>query len=236
MTFKLKASFVFIVALTCAGLSLPAKADTNTYLYIAHAAGGRNVSSTTNPEFPLDLSIGGVCVAKAVPYGDVLGPYSGPAGSFSVKISPASIASPCGNAPIFTLQAGFSAGVSYLGVLTFDATNTLRLDVVNVDLSAIPAGQGRILVLNSSAQELSASVSLGTAHTNVNVAAGASVTTNAPAGVYTATITAPGSPTVEAGPALVPVSSRDLYIYVLAGSTTNHTVQLFGPKIVHGVF
>jgi hypothetical protein len=129
-----------------------------------------------------------------------------------------------------------SAGVAYLGVLTFDSTNTLRLDVVNVDLSAVPAGQGRIVVLNSSAQELSGSVSLGTARTNISVAPGASVSTNAPAGIYTVTITAPGSPTVEAGPSLVPVSSRDLYIYVLAGSTTKHTVQLFGPKIVHGVF
>src|SRR5436309_11367142 len=64
---------LFAAALICAGFSLPAKADTNAYLYIAHAAGGRNISSTTNPEYPLDLSIGGICVAKAVPYGDVLG-------------------------------------------------------------------------------------------------------------------------------------------------------------------
>jgi hypothetical protein len=238
MKFHLKGSIsLFAAALTLAGLVQTAKAaDSNAYLYIAHAAGGRNVSSTSNPGFPLDLSIAGVCVARSVVYGDVLGPYLVPAGLLTIKVSPASISSPCGNAAIFTSNGNFGP-FSYLGALTFDASNALRLDAAFVDLSAIPAGSGRIMFLNSSAQDLAAILTIsGGSSTTVTVHAGLAVANNAPAGLYTGTVTAPGSSLIQAGPALIPVSSRNLYLYVLAGSTAKQAVQLFGPKIVSGVF
>ena len=45
-----------------------------------------------------------------------------------------------------------------------------------------------------------------------------------------------GTNTLQAGPVSIQTLKRNVYVYVLAGSTANGSVQLLGPKIVWGVF
>ncbi len=76
-------AFCLFSAMFCLG----AGAQTDAYLYLVHAAPGRNVSATTNPALPVDVQVNNKCVLKGVAFGDVAGPFTLPAGSYSLKVS-----------------------------------------------------------------------------------------------------------------------------------------------------
>jgi hypothetical protein len=238
MTCRLKVSILLIVALACAGLSHPANAaDTNAYFYIAHAASGRNISSTTNPAYPVDISLNGICVAKGISFGDIQGPFTLPAGTYPVRISVANVASPCGSPAVFSGTAPLSAGTADLGILTFDASNHLTGLLSQINLASIPSGKGRTAIFNATQETLGATLTAqnGSVAGEATVAPGKVLVSDNPSGIYTGTIFLPGSRTVITGPVPVTLSSRDLSLYVLGGSSTN-AVQLIGPKVIWGVF
>jgi hypothetical protein len=239
MKFQLKTSIPILLALTCAGLSHPVNAaDSNAYLYIAHAVSGRNISSTTNPEYPVDISVAGICVAKGVSFGDIQGPFTGTAGTYLVKVSVANVGSPCGNPAVFTGTAALQASKAYLTVLTLDASNHLFGQLFAVDVSAIPLGKGRTAVFNATLDGLGATLTAedGSKAGEATVAPGRVLVSDNPAGMYTGTIFFIGSRRVATGPVPVTLSSKDLYLYVIAGASPNDSIQLIGPKVIRDVF
>ena len=87
MRVQLERLFRLLLVLACAALPYTAHAvDPNANLYIGHAASGRNISSTTNPEYPVDISIGGHCIAQGSTFGEIRGPFTLPAGSYLIKV------------------------------------------------------------------------------------------------------------------------------------------------------
>jgi hypothetical protein len=239
MKFRLKTSLPVLLALTCAGLSHPVNAaDSNAYLYIAHAASGRNISSTTNPAYPVDVSVAGICVAKGASFGDIQGPFTGTAGTYVVKVSVANVASPCGNPAVFTGTAALQAGKAYLTVLTLDASNHVLGQLFAVNVSAVPSGKGRTAVFNATLSELGAVLKdeNGSTVGSANVAPGAVLVSDNVAGMYAATIYVTGARTAATGPVPVTLSSKNLYLYVLAGAASNDSIQLIGPKVIGDVF
>jgi hypothetical protein len=238
MTCGLKVSIPLIVALTCAGFSHPAKAaDTNAYLYIAHAASGRNISSTTNPAYPVDISIAGFCIAKGISFGDIQGPFTLGGGTYPVKVSVANSANPCGLSAVFNGTITMSSGTTELGILTLDASNHLTGLVSQINLSSVPWGKGRTAIYNATLDSLGATLTApdGTKVGEATVAPGKVLVSDNPPGIYTGTIFLPGPRTVETGPVPITLSSRNLSLVVLGGSTTNASVQLIGPKVIWGV-
>ncbi len=83
---------------------------------------------------------------------------------------------------------------------------------------------------------LSASLSNSGGTNTAPIAPGNILETNAPGGLYTTTITGSKANELFVGPVNVQIEQRNNYIYVLAGTTTNNSVQLVGPAVIAGVF
>lgn len=211
--------------------------DNNAYLYLVHAAPGRNAG--LNPAFPVDISINGTCVVKAISFGEIRGPYAAPAGTFSFAVSFANSVSPCANAPIFSATSPTAPANTYVGVMTLDASNAFTGQLYPLNLSSIPAGSARAFVINATTQDLGATVT-GTPTTDGSgglfaVSAGTMGVATPPLGVFYTSIYMNGT-TLEAGPVQIQTLARNAYIYVFAGSPVNGSVELIGPKVIYGVF
>jgi len=210
----------------------------NTYLYIAHAAPGRNISATTNPAIPVDISVNGNCIERGLSYGDLHGPFTGPAGTFTFKVTMANTVSPCSGASVFSAPVTIAAGNTYLGIITVNASHAAIGQIYPLNLSPVPGGQARFDVANATLQNLNASVtaiSPGGLSGNLSVPASSLRESFVIAGLYTGKVT-DSSNIVRTGPINVEVVARDQYLYVLAGSVTNNSIQVIGPKVIRGVF
>jgi Domain of unknown function (DUF4397) len=209
-------------------------ADTNSYLFIAHAAPGRAFNSTGNPALPIDVSLNGTCILKGFSFGDIVGPVTAPAGSWSFTVSVANAVSPCSNPTIFSGTFSFTAGVTYVGVLSLNGSNQLQGQLFQANLSSIPSDRARLLVVNATLESQNAVLTKGTQTQTATVAANSLATFLPATGMYTGTITSGG--VTETGPVDISLQQRNAYIYVIAGSTSNTSVQLLGPKIIYDVF
>lgn len=239
----MKSRFVFsLLAISLGSVFVAATVqaqDTNTYLYLAHAASGRNISSTANPEYPLDISINGNCVVKGISYGEIRGPYAAPAGSFTFLVSMANSVTPCSNTAIFSATSPMSAKTTYIGVIDLTGSNALTGHIFQADLSSIPAGQARAFVINATNQNLAATVTAGPTTDGsggeFSVPAGTLQVATPPIGLKYTSVYINGTATLEAGPVQIQTLARNAYIFIFAGSATNGTVQLLGPKVIYGV-
>ena len=214
--------------------SVQGQVDTNSYFFIAHAAPGRMHVSGGNPAFPIDIKLNGTCIVKGESFGDILGPFTAPAGTFSFEVSVANSVNPCSNPTIFTGSNPFSAGVTYLGVLTLDSSNNLEGQIFTADLSSVRVGTSRLLVANATQEDLTASLTQGKLTQTATVKKATLANFNPGAAFSTASITSGG--TTETGPVFVSLLSRNVYFFVIAGSTSNSSIQLLGPKAIWDVF
>ena len=244
---------VLLVVLGSALITSSALAqDPNAYLYIAHAASGRAVSSTTNPALPIDVNVNGVCIAKGISYGEIQGPFSGPAGTYSFWFTNANSAFPCTGSIVFAAQMGLSAGTTYYGALYVNASHGVFGAIFGADLSPVSPGQARVVVINTTQDTLSATMgSMGMGddmrhhnamrnapsmtNSSLQIPAGTLQEASIPAGIYQGSVTNT-SGTVLTGPLTEEFTQRNVYLLVLGGSTANQSVQVIGPKVVSGDF
>jgi hypothetical protein len=213
--------------------------DTNSYLYLAHAAPGRNISSTTNPALPIDISANGTCIAEGLGFGEIRGPFTMAAGTIAFRISKANSEAPCSEPAVFTGNTPLAAGTTHVGAIYLSGTNIFA-QVFAADLSPLAVGQARALVLNASPQSLSATITNtpttdGSGGQNV-IPARTIRSMSPPLGFRYTSIYLTGTNTLEAGPHSIEIQSRNLYLYVLAGVASNGSVQLLGPKVIGDVF
>jgi hypothetical protein len=217
----------------------PAK-DDNTYFYLVHAASGRIFSSAANPELPVDISINGKCVVEGISFGDIRGPYAVSPGTFSFQVSMADSTKPCSNSPIFSGSSSMFVANTYVAVVSLDASNALTGQVYSLDLSSISPGAARAFVVNATARNLIATAtSVPTTDgsgPHVSVPAGTLQITAPPLGISYTSIYIDQTDTLQAGPIQTEALNRNAYIYVFAGSASNGTVQLIGPKRIYGVY
>ena len=216
--------------------------DTSTTLYIAHGAPGRNfgstngASSTNNPSLPIDISVNGNCIVKGLTYGEIGGPYVSPGGSYDFQVSMANTVSPCSGSVVYTAPAvAINGGTTNLGVITLDASNNLVGQIYPIDLMSVPNNQARVVVVNSTQGPVTASVSTSAGTGTLSIQPSSMQEGTVIEGIYTASVNN-GAGTQVAGPLQVNFENRDLYIFVIAGSDANQSVQLIGPKIIYGVF
>ena len=152
---------VFLIVGSALIAALPHSAlaqDSNTYLYLAHAAPGRNISSSTNPEFPIDVSENGTCIAQGLSFGEIRGPFTVPAGTISFRISKANADTPCAEPAVFTANPRTTAGAAYVGAISLNTSNNITGRLYKADLSPVAVGWARALIVNATNQNLSATV------------------------------------------------------------------------------
>jgi hypothetical protein len=221
--------FCLFSALFCVG----AGAQTDAYLYLVHAAPGRNVSATTNPALPVDLKVNDNCVLKGVAFGDVAGPLTLPAGNYTLNVSAADTTTPCSRPAVFTTTATLQAGVTSFGVVSVSA-GQFTGQFFQPALDSIPVGQSRVVIANLSDAPLTAALTATATDQSSSVSNIAPLTDQtvlAPSGAYTGAVFLAGTQTQVFGPIAVDLQSRNLYFYVLAGLTANNSIQVIGKEI-----
>ena len=178
----------------------------------------------------------GNCIVKGLPYGEIGGPYVGPGGSYDFQVSMANTVAPCSGGVVYTVPSvALNGGTTNLGVITLDASNNLAGQIYPIDLTSVPNNQARVVVVNSTQVPLTASVSTSAGTGSLSIQASSMNQGTVIEGTYTASIN-DGAGTQVAGPLQVNFENRDLYIFVIAGSDANQSVQLIGPKIIYGAF
>jgi hypothetical protein len=210
--------------------------DPNAYIYLAHAASGRAMSSTTNPALPLDMSVNAVCVSQGLSYGDIRGPFSGPAGMYRFDFRLADSTAPCTGTPLFSATVTLAASTTYFGLVDVDASQTLTGQLFTLDTSPVPQGQTRVEVVNVTSETLRASLTLPNGQiASLDVPAGTLSENTVISGNYPTFIGLTDG-TVLTGPLFTDFSQRNSYLYVLAGSPADQAVDFIGPKQIKGVF
>ena len=241
MLLNLRRALVITIALGSAMLTGSAQAqDSNSYLYLAHAASGRNISAGTNPEVPIDVSVNGNCIAGGLSFAEIRGPFAIQAATVAFRVSKANAENPCSEPAVFTANSALAATVTYMGVLSLDNSNNITGQLYPLNLTPIAAGHTRAIVINATHQNLSATITSDPRTDGSGgqfpVPAGTIQMGTPPAGLAFSSIYSTGTNTLQAGPVSIQTLKRNVYVYVLAGSTANGSVQLLGPKIVWGVF
>jgi hypothetical protein len=239
MKIQLQRLFLLFLVSACAALPYSAHAaDSNAYLYIAHAAAGRNLSSTANPEYPVDISIGGHCVASGFSYGEIRGALTFPAGSYAAKVSVANSLNPCGGTAFYSATVTLAAGSVSMGIVSVNNAHQPTAQIFTVDLSAVGAGTSRVVVANTTSSNLTGTFTLGDSTASPisgNFPAGTVNAVGVPSNEYTAWVYPTGSSVLATGPIEFDLVSRNLYLVVLAGSTANNSVQIVGPQVIKNV-
>lgn len=134
------------------GAADPALADpaSPAALFVVHGIPGRELGASTDPELPVDVLVNGqICLLKNFTFGSVAGPFDLPAGTYEIKVSLASVGSPCGNAPVITQSVPLAAGSYAAGVAALASDGTPTIDAVGLDFSAVPRGEQRVIAVHA---------------------------------------------------------------------------------------
>jgi hypothetical protein len=133
----------------CGFASNPAFAQSpNASVYVVHGIPGHDVSATLDPALPVDVQVNGaICLLQGLKFGDIAGPFTIPAGSYSFKISPANTVSPCSDAALLTASGvAFTAGENASVVAYLNASGAPGVTKFDNDLTPTPAGDSRLIV------------------------------------------------------------------------------------------
>jgi hypothetical protein len=139
---------VLQVATLCIALGTYGFAADNAYLYVVHGIPGRDVSSSLNPGFPIDVLIEGECQPRGLTFGASNGPLSFSAGTYEVQISEANTLAPCTNPPLADSQVTLTSGAS-VSVAASIMSGQPTLLQFSDDLSPVAAGTARFVFANT---------------------------------------------------------------------------------------
>ncbi|MCS6910584.1 MAG: DUF4397 domain-containing protein [Anaerolineales bacterium] len=95
---KLFATLIaFAIALSSFGATA-ASGHRDASVYVIHGIRGEDLGA--DPALPVDVSVNGACALKNFKFGEIVGPLSLPAGSYSIAISLADGGAGCTNPPV----------------------------------------------------------------------------------------------------------------------------------------
>ena len=216
------------LALLCTALSTAALASENAYLYLVHGVPGLDYSTTTDPQFPVDVLINDeVCYLHGFVVGSINGPLTLAAGTYDVKISVANTLAPCSNSPLVDSTIPLSAGKNVSAVFALDSTGAPTLETFNNLFSAVTANYGRILFALAADSPAVQVVFKNTATKQLStysVNPGSLMNASLAAGNYSVTVT-------EGTTTLIPatnlnVASQSVTLLFATGEASNNTVTL----------
>jgi hypothetical protein len=216
------------LALLCAAMSTAALASENAYMYLVHGVPGRDYSTTTDPQFPVDVLLNNeTCYEHGLTYGTIIGPLTFVPGSYDVKVSVANSLAPCSNAPILDSTVALTAGLNTSVVFALNDTGALALSTFTNLFSPVTENYGRVL-LAQAADAPAVTVTLEDTTTNKTYAytvnPGELLDESLPAANYTVEVS-------EGTTTLIPSTTLDLYsqsvtMLFTTGEASNNTVTL----------
>lgn len=123
--------YTLTLALLCAALTTVMSASENAYMYLVHGIPGRDYSTTTDPQFPVDVLINDeTCNLRGLTYGAIQGPLTFVPGTYDVKISLANTLVPCSNAPIVESSVTLASGENVSAVFSLNDSGAPALSTL----------------------------------------------------------------------------------------------------------
>jgi hypothetical protein len=134
--------------------SNPARAQSsNASVYVVHGIPGHDVSEALDPALPVDVQVNGaICLVQGLKFGDIAGPFTIPASSYSFTISPANTVAPCTNPALLTADGvSFTEGENASVVAYLNGEGAPGVKKFDNDLSPTPNGESRLIVQHTAA-------------------------------------------------------------------------------------
>ena len=134
------------LALLCVAATSPAAfASENAYMYLVQGIPGLDYSSSTDPQFPVDVLINNeTCYAHGLAFGTIEGPLTFVPGSYDVKVSVASSSAPCSESPLVDSTVTLDGGKNVSAVFALDSAGAPTLQTFSNNFVAVSAGNARI--------------------------------------------------------------------------------------------
>ncbi len=142
--------FALLAALALT-LSAPAaaRAADNATIYVVHGIPGKDLG--LDPALPVDVSVNGGCAITNFTFGTITDGIELPAGDYTIAISLANAAQPCGNAPVIgPVSVPFAAGQRYSVVAHLTASGGITAGVFPFSTIGRP-GQARVVAHHTAA-------------------------------------------------------------------------------------
>ncbi len=207
---KLAATLVgvsLIAVLTVAGAGSAVAAEGDGTVYVVHGIPGVTV----------DVYVNGTNTLPGFTPGTVAGPLTLPAATYQIKVFAAG-ADPNSATPVIDTSVDLPAGANASLVAGLDVSGQPKLFTFVNDVSAAPAGQGRLAVGHTAAAP-AVDVLANGSPAFTNLTNGNEVKTDLPAGTVSASVTAAGTTTPALiGPADVPVTAGMVTVVYAVGA------------------
>lgn len=122
----------------------------NATLVIVHGLPGADVSPKVNPLLPVDVLVDGkTCLLSDFTYGQIAGPVSLPAGTYTVAISLGNPAKPCSNSAVINATLKLAAGSFTAAVAAVGTSGSPTAEGFAIDTASIPKGQTRYVTAHA---------------------------------------------------------------------------------------
>jgi hypothetical protein len=225
---KNRIRYTLALALLCASLTTAMSASENAYMYLVQGVPGRDYSTTTDPQFPVDVLINDEnCSVRGLTYGAVQGPLTFVPGTYDVKISVANTLAPCSNAPIVDSSVTLDSGKTVSAVFALNDSGAPSLLEFTNNFSAVNANNARILFALA-ADSASVQVVLQNTTTKkqytYSVKSGALLNATLPSGSYTVEVNQGTTTLVQS--TSVDLFSQSATLLFATGEASNNTVTL----------
>jgi hypothetical protein len=217
----------FVLALLCAAMSTAMLASDNAYFYLVQGIPGLDYSSSTDPQFPVDVLINDeICYEHGLAFGTIAGPLTLSPGSYDVKVSVANSMAPCSNTPLVDSTVALASGKTVSAVLQL-SNGIPALTTYPENFSSVAANDARILFANA-AESPALQVILENTDTKkfytYSVNPGALLDETLPAGHYAIEVNEGTSTLVESTD--VDLYSQSAIMFFAVGEASNNTVNL----------
>jgi hypothetical protein len=218
-----------VLALLCAAMSTAMFASDNAYLYLVQGIPGYDYSTSTDPQFPVDVLLNDeICYEHGLAFGILTpGPLTLAAGSYDVKVSVANSTAPCTNSPLVDSTVTLDAGKDVSAVFALSDTGTPTLTTFTNSFYGVPANYGRILFAHAAdASALEVVLQNTTTHTSYtySVNSGALLNATFPAGNYTIEVNQGTTTLVSSTP--LDLYSQSVTMLFAVGEANNNTLTL----------
>jgi hypothetical protein len=217
-----------VLAILCPGLSTAMFAADNAYLYLVQGIPGRDISATTDPEFPVDVLLNDdVCYQRGLAFGIITGPLTLAPGSYDLKISVADSLLPCSNTPLATSTISLEAGKSVSAVVALGKSGAPTVLTFTNNFAPVTASMGRVQFAHA-ADASAVQVILQNRTTmkvyTYTVNPGAELDLNLPADSYNVEINQ--GTTILVQSTAVDLYSQSALLLYAVGQASNQTVDL----------
>ena len=217
-------------ALTTLLLFVSTAAAQDASVRVVHGIPGVDVSPGVDPALPVDVLVNdSICLLSGFTFGNVAGPFTLPAATYDIKVSPANTLEPCGNDAVIAAPVPVEAGENVSIVAHLDASGAPTASKFVNDVTPSAEGAARVIAHHAAAApEVDINVQFGfprNTATIPNAANGAQASAEVPTGSVNIGI-APAGTRNTLFVRTIRTRSDLTYVVYAVGSLANGTFEL----------